>query len=43
MILSALLLGEQSDALETGRVVIALLLVTAGIVIVNINPKIEEG
>lgn len=43
VILSALLLGEQSDALETGRVVIALLLVTAGIVIVNINPKIEEG
>ena len=37
VILSALLLKEQGDAMGTGRAVIALLLVTAGIVIVNIN------
>lgn len=39
VILSALLLKEQGDAMGTGRAVTALLLVTAGIVIVNINPQ----
>lgn len=39
VILSALLLKEQSDAPGAGRAVIALLLVTVGIVAVNINQK----
>lgn len=39
VILSALLLKEQGDAMGTGRAVTALLFVTAGIVIVNINPQ----
>lgn len=39
VILSALLLAEQNDALETGRVFISLLLVTIGILIVNGNVR----
>lgn len=43
VILSALLLEEKNDALEAGRAVIALLLVTIGILIVNGNVRKKEN